>query len=295
MNTNFDYMTYDVVEKYFKRCTHYAVFPSMFSADASTHPYWENSVLYERDRPLFKKYIPIIKELSRAGWEPITYAHVKPSDVGLERYGQSEEGTAYFSVHNPSQTETKNFTLTIDAGELSLGEEGLRIVEVMAGREVSFVVSHDGLRVEGALAPTDTKVYMVRMGSRPLPSQITAHASEETITEGEPITISGVISPPPGISFVTIKYARPDGTEVLRTTNCAESGAFSDTYYPDRTGGWRATAEWGGNDVLLASTSDAAQFTVEVAFPITIVAPVIVVGAIGGLLYFRRLRSRKSR
>lgn len=39
MNTNFDHMTYDVVEKYFKRCTHYAVFPSMFSSDASTNPY----------------------------------------------------------------------------------------------------------------------------------------------------------------------------------------------------------------------------------------------------------------
>jgi len=293
MNTNFDYMTYDFVERYFKRCTHYAVFPSMFSADASTHPYWENSELYERDRPLFRKYIPIIKELSKAGWEPVTCAHVEPSDVGLERYGPSE-GTTYFSVHNPSQTETKNFTLMIDAGALSIGEEGLQIVEVMGEKEIAFTVGQNGLSVEDALAPADTKVYMVRTKSHLLPSEITAHASKETITEGELITVSGLISPPPGISIVNITYARPDGTEVLRTTNCTESGAFSDNYHPDGTGRWHATAEWGGNDRLLASTSDVAQFTVEGAFPTIIVVPVIVVAATGGLLYLRRRRSQKS-
>jgi len=293
MNTNFDYMSYDYVEKYFKRCAHYAVFPSMFSADASTHPYWENSELYERDRPLFRKYILIIKELSKAGWEPITYARAEPSDLGLERYGPSDEGTTYFSVHNPSQTETKNFTLVIDAGALSIGEEGLQVVEVMGGKEIGFTVDQDGLHISDALAPADTKVYMVRTGPHPLPSQITAHASKETITEGEPITVSGLISPPPGVSTVTIKYDRPDGTGVLRTTNCTESGAFSDTYYPDRTGEWHATAEWGGNGRLLASTSDALQFTVEGAFPISIVTPVIVVATIGILLYLGR-RSRKS-
>jgi len=291
MNTNFDYMTYDIVEKYFKRCTHYAVFPSMFSADASTHPYWENSALYERDRPLFKKYIPIIEELSGAGWEPVTYARAEPSGVSLERYGPWE-GTTYFSVHNPSQTEAKNFTLAIDASILSLGAEGPQIVEIIGNREVAFTKGDNALYVQDMLAPADTKVYMVRTRSYLGPSNITASPSRETITRGEPITISGLISPPPGISAVALTYTRPDGTNVLRTMNCTASGGYSDTYYPDSAGKWYVLAEWGGNERLLASASGRVQFTVEEPFPIMTVVPVIAIAAIGGLLCMRWRRSK---
>jgi hypothetical protein len=38
----------------------------MFSVDASTHPYWSEPRWYDRDRPLFRKYIPAIRKLSRA-------------------------------------------------------------------------------------------------------------------------------------------------------------------------------------------------------------------------------------
>ncbi|MBO3803035.1 MAG: hypothetical protein JTT11_04050 [Candidatus Brockarchaeota archaeon] len=293
MNTDFDYMTYDSVEAYFKRCAHYAVFPSMFSADASTHPYWENSALYERDRPLFRKYIPIIKALSKAGWEPVTHARVEPSDLGLERYGPSD-GTTYFSVHNPSLVGTKNFSLSICPSALPNLEEGVRILEMVGMEEVAFTAGPDGLRLEDEIAPGGTKGYMVRIGPGPLPSQITAQASRETVNEGEPITISGLISPPPGVSTVVVTYARPDGTEVLRRTNCTESGAFIDTYCPDMAGLWHATAEWEGNDALLPSKSDAVQFAVEAAFPTAMVAPVIAVAAAGGLFYLKR-RFRRSR
>src|ERR1019366_10580077 len=87
MNTNFDKFTAPMVEKYFNRSLFYAVYPSMFSADAATHPYWETPRWYNRDRPLFKKYIPVIKRLSAAGWEPIPYAHTGDAKVYVERYG----------------------------------------------------------------------------------------------------------------------------------------------------------------------------------------------------------------
>ncbi len=78
MNTDYSRLTPPLVEKYFQRSLFYGVFPSMFSADAATHPYWETPDWYNRDRPLFKKYIPIIKKLSAAGWEVLPRATPLP-------------------------------------------------------------------------------------------------------------------------------------------------------------------------------------------------------------------------
>jgi hypothetical protein len=75
------------VEKYFQRSLFYGIFPGFFSADASTHPYWENPAWYNRDRSLFKKYIPLIQNLSAAGWQPVTWARSDNSQIRLERFG----------------------------------------------------------------------------------------------------------------------------------------------------------------------------------------------------------------
>src|SRR6185369_16371776 len=74
MNTDYEKFTSVDVEKYFQRSLFYGVYPSMFSADAATKAYWDNPKWYNRDRPLFRKYIPILKRFSAAGWEPITEA-----------------------------------------------------------------------------------------------------------------------------------------------------------------------------------------------------------------------------
>lgn len=87
MNMNFDQLTYARVESYFQISLFYGIFPSMFSADASGNRYWDQPALYNRDRPLFIKYVPLIKAISQAGWRPLTYAQSSNSSVYLERYG----------------------------------------------------------------------------------------------------------------------------------------------------------------------------------------------------------------
>ena len=108
-NTDFDRFGHDMVERYFNRCLFYAVFPSMFSADASTHPYWQEPKWYNRDRDLFVKYIPAIQELAKAGWEPIPYASSAQAYVYIERYGKD-----HLAVLNASQSpNTAQITLDI--------------------------------------------------------------------------------------------------------------------------------------------------------------------------------------
>ena len=67
--TKYPYIGYQV---YFEKLLTYGFFPSFF--DASSNPYWQDKQKIENGRPFFKKYIPIIKKIAAAGWQPVTFA-----------------------------------------------------------------------------------------------------------------------------------------------------------------------------------------------------------------------------
>ncbi len=87
MNTRFEEFSHELVEKYMKRALAYGMFPGFFSHNASQGHYFTRPDLYERDRPLFKKYVPLCKLVAEAGWEPITLARSSDSRVYVERFG----------------------------------------------------------------------------------------------------------------------------------------------------------------------------------------------------------------
>jgi hypothetical protein len=88
------------VERYFQIALFYGFYPSFFSADAANNPYWENPTLYNRDRPLFVKYVPLVRKLSAAGWEVLTLARASDPQVHLERWGSPPD--LHFTVRNTS-------------------------------------------------------------------------------------------------------------------------------------------------------------------------------------------------
>lgn len=100
MNTRFDTFTFELVEKYFQRSLAYGFYPSMFSHNAAENPYWQNPAWYNRDRPLFKKYLPIIKQVAQAGWQPVTQARCTNDRLLLERFGPDGDGNLYLTVFN---------------------------------------------------------------------------------------------------------------------------------------------------------------------------------------------------
>jgi hypothetical protein len=74
------------------------MFPSFFSHNASQGHYFTRPELYNRDRPLFKKYVPLCKLVAEAGWEPITLARSSDERVYVERFGDR-----YLTVFNDSR------------------------------------------------------------------------------------------------------------------------------------------------------------------------------------------------
>ena len=87
---NSDFAKFDrsMIERFMQRVAFYAFYPSFFSADAASNPYWADKALYERDRDLFRRYVPLIRELGEAGWEPVTLARSSNRRVFVERYGR---------------------------------------------------------------------------------------------------------------------------------------------------------------------------------------------------------------
>jgi hypothetical protein len=120
MNTDFDRLGPDLVERYMKRALAYGMFPGFFSADAATGHYFSRPELYERDRPLFKKYIPVCRLVAEAGWHPVTGARSSDPRVHVERFGPrpGPPPTSYLTVYNDSDA-PRTATITLDGAPAS--------------------------------------------------------------------------------------------------------------------------------------------------------------------------------
>jgi hypothetical protein len=135
MNTDYDAFGPELVEKYFQRSLAYGFFPGMFSHNAADNPYWQSPKWYNRDRPLFKKYLPLVKLIAEAGWEPVTYARCNNGTVCVERFGPGPNGAVYLTVFNDAQV-PQSCSLRVDAKRLGLaGSFGVR--ELVSGIAVA--------------------------------------------------------------------------------------------------------------------------------------------------------------
>ncbi len=173
MNTNFDNLTYALVERYFQICLFYGIYPSMFSHNAAEDRYWDNPGLYERDRPLFRKYIPLIKRINRAGWEPIPYARADNPSVWVERFGSRSSSASgiFFTVRN-STTTPIGAALTLESQPLRLNPATVTLTELLSGQALPFQV------IGGNIV---AQVWVD--GEATLLIEVTARESEWTIQE----------------------------------------------------------------------------------------------------------------
>ena len=144
MNTNFDEFPAVLTEKFMRRCLAYGMFPGFFSANASTKQYFSQPALYNRDRPLFKKYVPLTKRVAEAGWRPIPEATSDNPKVYVERFGEklltifndsAERQTATIALTAPRPAKTRELLsgtdLTWQDGRttLTLEPEDVAVIE----------------------------------------------------------------------------------------------------------------------------------------------------------------------
>ena len=156
MNTDFDSFGQDMVERYMRTALFYGVYPSMFSHNAASDRYWDDPTLYERDRPLFKKYVPLIQSVNLAGWQPLTYARTSDERVYVERFGAWPD--LYFTLRNSSAEEAVKLTLIIDVASLDVPGRWVKASTLLAGRELQVSSHGDQVTIEVRLDADSTEV-----------------------------------------------------------------------------------------------------------------------------------------
>ena len=142
MDTDFSTWTKERTAMYFQICLAYGFWPSFFSANAATAVYFKNASLYERDRPIFKQFVPVLKAINTAGWEPLRHAALVGSPqpeadvVFVERFGPElgrsvGSGTLLFwTVRNSGTAPCDGLSLHVDAGGLGLAAGPYQVDEL---------------------------------------------------------------------------------------------------------------------------------------------------------------------
>ena len=131
MNTHFETWTKEMTERYMQVCLFYGMFPGFFSENASTNCYFAKPAWYNRDRELFKRYMPIISRVAQAGWEPITNAAASADGVWIERWGRDPSKGLYFTVMNTTDSE-QSCQVKIDLENAA----GYRVTSLLTGQAI---------------------------------------------------------------------------------------------------------------------------------------------------------------
>ena len=147
MNTDLTTFTHEKMERFMMRAVAYGLFPGVFSKTTSGRHYFDWPELYNRDRDLFKKYIPICRAVSEAGWRPVNRVLGADDDrIFLEQFGP-ESGPCFVTVFNDT-SEKRAVALRLKGGrsapvrELVAGD-----LPVWASGVATVTLSPESLRV----------------------------------------------------------------------------------------------------------------------------------------------------
>jgi len=192
-----------------------------FGVAPETRPFGKER---ERDMDLYNAFIPILRQLGQAGWEPVTHAEATDAEVWLERFGTGEKGL-FFTVYNPTETD-KTVGLTVDRA--SLGCTGdLPLTELPGGRKLG--------RDDLARLPVPAKsLRVIRIGDAPTPPTPPVLAAETVRAK-----------------LLDVRRKRWQGQGGLLI-----NGSFEELDARARPKGWRLAAKDGGEVRL---TSEGAR------------------------------------
>jgi hypothetical protein len=125
LNTRFEKLPATFMTDYFHRSAVWGIFPSFFNGDYFEEGVWKTARFFdipelcERVRPLYKQFIPILRRMHNAGWEPVTLARTQTPDMQIERYGPGQGQETLLAVFNAGKTAVEA-KLSIDATALKL-------------------------------------------------------------------------------------------------------------------------------------------------------------------------------
>jgi len=168
-------LTQREVEQYIKHQMFYGFYPGIATIGGEEKAgyigwkrYFGAPSQYERDRPLFNKYIPIIKELGKAGWEPVTYARTSSANVYIERFGSWEKGDLHLTIRNFGE-KVEKFVVTVQLAKLGATQHKLDKVaakELISGSVVPVKAKMETGCVEFSMSLPAKETAVVKLSAK---------------------------------------------------------------------------------------------------------------------------------
>jgi len=203
------------IETFMRRCVAYAMLPGFFDITPSgDHPgssYWLHPEWYDRDRALFRRYLPLASELAKAGWQAVPGAVVEGAAF-LEAFGDGP--VRYLAVStDPAEDLSLRTPFTI---RTAFARPGDVAVELLTGQTVA-----DAREITGYLSPEDLSVWAIGQPAA-LATAAQARAGELLDARQRYLAASqqrsAGLSPwtPYGQGGATIAAGGADGSQALR-------------------------------------------------------------------------------
>ncbi len=165
LNTRFSQLPPDYHVSYFHRSALWCIFPSYFNGDYFENGKWvigrffDKPEIYEPVRPLYKQFIPILRRMYAAGWQPVTVARAEPASLRVERYGGGQGREALLALYNPGK-EPVTATLTVPLKQLGLQATGA--TGLVSATELPATAQGDTLTIKVPLAADRCEVVQLR-------------------------------------------------------------------------------------------------------------------------------------
>jgi len=146
------------MEHYYHLTTFYGIYPSFANMRV-----YETPESYAPVRALNDRFVPVLRAITGAGWQPVPHTRSSDPDVWLERWGPGSDGRVYLTVYN-SGDEERTATLTIDAASLDLGGATLRLEDRLSSAEWSAPV--DGASCKVRVPVPAEQVRVLRLSAQ---------------------------------------------------------------------------------------------------------------------------------
>ncbi len=112
-------------------------------------------------RELYLRYVPVIEQLSAAGWEPITYARSSTPDVLVERYGRLANHNLCFACQNISGQPREGWIYLEPALGLPVKATDVLLYDLLSGRFQPAHSSQGKLAIPVRLSPDEARAVCV--------------------------------------------------------------------------------------------------------------------------------------
>lgn len=147
------------MERYYHLSTFYGIYPSFANMRV-----YETPEMYAPVAKLNDRFVPVLRKITKAGWQPVPHARVKPAEVWLERWGPGGDGDVYLTIYNSSK-EKQTATLDVDLARLGLEAGSVRADDLLSTEQADTPVGRSAGVFSLSIQPE--RVRVVRLSTAP--------------------------------------------------------------------------------------------------------------------------------